>query len=219
MIDMTRLDVLLAVGSGFWTGPRIAGALIVGSAAILFLVSLPFYLRGNIRAVEAQFRAIDVAVGNVPLLRVASLGAGYFNLAILAGFTVLAVELVEQGSVLLPVLGVVGMVVFVIAWVIESAFHTGVTVWAVQRLEESQPVPDLFEPLKKWLNLWVQLLVNPVAFLALIGFAVASMGLEVIPSWAGWVTIIWSAIWMLIPFPLALYPAFLFFGAALLISG
>lgn len=218
VLGVDRMFVL-AVGSGWWSGPRIAGVLIVGSIVVLALVSVPFYVRGDVRAVEAQFRPIDVAVGNVPVLRVASLGAGFFVLFILAGFTVLAVDSVERGSVLLPVLGVVGIVVFATAWVLESAFHVGVTVWAVRRLEESQDVPALFEPLKEWLNVWVQLLVNPVAFLALVGFAVASMNLDIIPAWAGWITIVWSAVWTFLPFPLALYPAFIFFGAVLLISG
>lgn len=210
---------VLALGSGFWSGPRIAGALIVGSMFLLVLVSVPFYVRGDVRAVEAQFRPIDVAVGNVPVLKTASLGAGFFVLFILAGFTVFAVELFQQGALLLPVLGVVGMIVFTTAWVVESGFHTAVTVWAVRRLEEDQAVPDLFEPLKEWLNVWVQLLVNPVAFLSLVGFAVAAMNLNVIPTWAGWVTIVWSVIWTFIPFPLALYPTFIFFGAVLLITG
>ena len=53
----------------FWTQPRIAGTLIVGATLILLAVSLPFYIRGDVRAVEAQFRSIEVAVGNVPVLR------------------------------------------------------------------------------------------------------------------------------------------------------
>lgn len=215
---MIHSEVLLAVGSGFWTGPRIAGLLIIGSMVVLALISLPFYVRGDARAVKAQFRGLEVAVGNVRVLRVASLGGGFFTVFLLAGFTVLGVDLVERGSVLLPVLGTVGMVVFTTAWVMESAFHTGVTVWAVRRLEDDQTVPDLFEPLKEWLNVWVELLVNPVAFLALIGFAVASMNLDIIPTWAGWVTIAWSAVWTFLPFPLALYPAFVFFATVLLFS-
>jgi hypothetical protein len=211
--------VLLAVGSGFWTGPRIAGALMIGAVIVLLVVSLPFYVRGDPRAVEAQFRPIDAAVGNTPVLRVASVGTGFFTLSLLAGFTVLAVDLVERGAMLLPVLGVVGLGVFTAAWVMESAFHAGLTVWAVRRLETGEPVPEIFAALKEWLNVWVQLLVNPVAFLALIGFAVAAMNLEVIPTWAGWATIVWSAVWTFLPFPLALYPAFVFFGAVLLVSG
>lgn len=39
-----------------WTQPRIAGALIIGSTVVLLAISLPFYLRGDIRAVEVRFR-------------------------------------------------------------------------------------------------------------------------------------------------------------------
>jgi hypothetical protein len=54
---------------GFWSQPRIAGAVIIGATVLLLAISLPFYLRGDIRAVEAQFRPIEVAVGNIPVLR------------------------------------------------------------------------------------------------------------------------------------------------------
>ena len=47
----------------------------------------------------------------------------------------------------------------------------------------------------------------------------ATMNLDIIPTWAGWVTIVWCAVWTFIPYPLALYPAFIFFGTVLLIAG
>ena len=60
----------------FWTQPRIAGVVIIGGTVLLLALSVPFYRRGDIRAVEAQFRPIEVAVGNIPVLRVASAGIG-----------------------------------------------------------------------------------------------------------------------------------------------
>lgn len=53
----------------FWTQPRIAGGVIIGGTVLLLAISLPFYLRGDIRAVE-------IAVGNTTVLRVASGGIG-----------------------------------------------------------------------------------------------------------------------------------------------
>ena len=203
----------------FWSQPRIAGALIVGSTVLLLAISLPFYLRGDIRAVEAQFRPIEVAVGNIPVLRVASAGLGPWVSLLLAGFVVLAVDLIQKGSVILPVLAIVGLTVFTVAWILESAFHTGVTVWAVGQLEAGQPVPELFNQLKGWLNVYVQWMVNPLALLAFIGLALASLRTGVLPGWAAWTITIWSAVWFFIPFPLALFPVPVFFGVLLLVNG
>lgn len=49
-------------------------------------------------------------------------------------------------------------------------FGIGVTVWAVGQVEAGEPVPELFHQLKQWLNVYVQCLVNPLAFLSFIGW-------------------------------------------------
>lgn len=203
----------------FWTQPRIAGALIVGSTVLLLAVSIPFYLRGDIRAVEAQFRPIEVAVGNIPVLRVSSAGIGPWVSILLAGLVILGVVLIRKGEVVLPVLALVGLTVFTVVWILESAFHTGVTVWAVGQLEAGEVVPDLFHQLKTWLNVYVQWMVNPIAFLSFVAIAIASLRTGVLPGWAAWGVIVWSAIWVFIPFPLALFPVPVFLGAVLLING
>ena len=207
------------VAEVFWTQPRIAGAMIIGSTALLLAISIPFYLRGDVRAVEAQFRPIEVAVGNIPVLRVASAGVGPWVSFLLAGFVVLGIHVIGKGSLVIPVLAMVGLTVFTVAWIFESAFHTGVTVWAVGQVEAGEPVPELFHQLKSWLNVYVQWMVNPLALLSFIGLAVASLQTGVLPSWAAWGVIVWSAVWLFIPFPLALFPVPVFMGAVLLFRG
>lgn len=101
----------MASAEVFWTQPRVAGAVIIGSTVLLPGISLPFYLRGDIRKVEAQFRPIDVAVGNIPVLRVASAGLGPWVSSLLAGFVVLAIDLIRRGSVALPALAIVDLTV------------------------------------------------------------------------------------------------------------
>lgn len=209
----------MPTAESIWSQPRIAGAVIIGATVLLLAISLPFYLRGDIRAVEAQFRPVEVAVGNMSVLRVASAGLGPWVCFLLAGFVVLAVDLIRRGSVVLPSLAIVGLTVFTVAWIFEGAFHTGVTVWAVGQLEEGQPLPELFHELKTWLNVYVQWTVNPLAFLSFIAIAAASLRTDVLPAWSAWGVIVWSAIWFFIPFPLALFPVPVFLGAVLLING
>lgn len=203
----------------FWTQPRIAGAVITGGTVLLIAVSVPFYLRGDIRAVEAQFRPIEIAVGNTTVLRVASAGIGPWVSILLAGLVILGVDLIRRGEVVLPVLAIVGLTVFTVVWILESAFHTGVTVWAVGQLEAGEAVPDMFHQLKNWLNVYVQWMVNPLAFLSYVAIAIASLRTGVLPGWAAWGVIVWGAIWFFIPFPLALFPVPVFVGAMLLING
>jgi len=208
----------LAVGT-FWTLPRTAGVIIVGSAVLLAVVGIIFSFRGDVRATEAMFRDIDVAIGNTTTLRVMALSWGAWSLAVLAGFVVLAVEYWNRDVRVIPTLAVVGLIVFTVAWVIEAAFHSSVTVWAVGQLEQGAEVPALFAELKRWLNLWLQVFVNPLALLSFIGLAFVGMRTEVVPSWAGWGIIIWSGLFLFFPLPLAIAPVALFFGVVLLING
>lgn len=203
----------------FWSQPRVAGALIVGALLVLLAVTVPVYLRGDVRAVEAQFRPIEVAVGETAVLRIASVTSGPWVVTLLAAFVVLGVDLVKRGSVLTPVLAMVGLIVFTVAWILEAAFQTGVTVWAVGELEAGREVPALFDQLKSWLNVYVQWIVNPIAFLSYIGFALASLRVGILPGWAAWGVVVWCAIWFFIPFPLALFPVPVFLGVMLLIYG
>ncbi len=203
----------------FWTLPRLAGVIIVGSAVLLAIVSLITSLRGDVRAVEAMFRDIDIAVGNTSTLRVMALSWGVWTIAVLAGFVVLAVEYWNRDVRLIPTLAVVGLTVFAVAWVIEASFHSSVTVWAVTQLEQGGEVPALFPELKKWLNLWLEVLVNPLALLSFLGLAVVGMQTDVIPYWAGWIIAIWSGLFVFFPLPLAIAPIALFFGAVLLATG
>lgn len=81
---------------------------------LLLAISVPVYLRGDIRAVEAQFRSIEVAVGNIPVLRVASAGIGPWVSILLAGVVILGVDLIRRGEVVWPVLAIVGLTVFTV---------------------------------------------------------------------------------------------------------
>lgn len=211
---------LVQATEGFWTGARLAGALIVGGFVMLLALSLPYHLlRGDLRATEAMFRDIDFAVGNVRSLQVSSVGQGAWTILVLAGFILLGLDLIEQGSTVLPVLAMVAFAIFTTAMIFESSFHLGVTAWAARQVEMQQPVPELFHQLKTWLNVYVQLMVNPLAFLSFIAFAIASLATGLLPAWSAWIIIIWSGVWLFIPFPLALYPVPIFMGTILLVYG
>lgn len=211
---------MAADGSLFWSLPRIGGAVIVGTALILVLVGVALVVvGGDLRAAEAMFRDIEAAVGHTPTLRMMSVSLGVWSIAVLAGFTVLAVELWSREVRVVPALALTGLLLFAIAGIIEGAFHSSVTVWAVGQLEQGGDVPALFDQLKLWFNVWVQILVNPLALLSMLGLAVVCAQQEIVPSWAGWAIAVWCGAFVFFPLPLAIAPAALFFGAVLLLTG
>lgn len=196
-----------------------AGLVIVAGAAAGLITILFVAILGDVRAAEAQFRDITAAVGHVGSLRVISFAWAGSILVVLLGFVLLAVNLWEQGSRRLPVLAVVAFAIFAIAWVIEAAFHAGVTAWAVGQVEQGEVVPELFHQLKRWLNVFLQVIVNPLGLLALIAFASASLQTGVLPSWAAWSLIIYCGLVVFFPLPLLIAPAVAFYGVTLLIHG
>ena len=206
----------VAIADTYWTLPRTAGVIIVGSAALLAVVSIIFSIRGDVRATEAMFRDIDVAIGNTTTLRVMSLSWGAWSIAVLAGFVVLAVEFWNRGSMLIPTLAVVGLTVFTVAWVIEAAFHSSVTIWAVGQLEQGAEFPVLFHELKRWLNLWLQVACEPPrsALVYRNGCCWDAHRRGSVMGWMG--IIIWSGLFVFFPLPLAIAPVALFFGVVLL---
>lgn len=203
----------------FWTLPRIAGVIIVGSALLLAVVDVVVAVNANFRAAEAMFRDIDVAVGNTTTLRVMSLSWGVWTVAMLAGFVVVAVHYWDQGFRVTPTLALVGLIIFATAWVIESAFHASVTVWAVEELEKGWQVPTFFPEIKRWLNFWLQAIVNPLALLALLGLAYVGKQTAILPGWAAWTVMILSGVSLVFPLPLTIAPIALFFGTVLLVTG
>lgn len=195
---------------------KVAGGVLVLATAIPALISIGVLIFGDIRAVEAIFRDLDAAKGNRISLQLNAAAWAVWALASLAGFVILAVALADAGSRLLPVLAVVGFSLFAGLVAVEAAFHVGVTSWAVGLLEEGEAVPALFYELKRWLNLWLQIFINPLAVLAYVGFGVAILQTGLLPSWVGWVLVAWI-VTIVFPLPLLIAPAPVFLGLALLV--
>lgn len=205
--------------TALWSGSRLAGGLMVAGLTIGVAVIVAVTLLGDIRATEAQFRSLEAAVGHTGSLRAMSFGWAVPMLFVLGGTVILAVELIKRGSTYLPAISVVAFALFTFAWVLEAAFHAGVTVWAVGELEAGRSIPELFEQLRRWLNVFLQIVVNPLGLLALIGLAVASARTGLLPGWAGWTLVVYCGLVLAFPLPLLIAPAIAFFGLALLVAG
>ena len=175
--------------------------------------------RANLRAVEAMFSDLDHAVGHVTSFRIMAAGWAVFMLLTLAGFLVFALELWDEGERRLVVLAAAAIMIHATFVTLEVSYHMSVMAWAIQRLEEGAPVPEMVLQIRHWLNFWLQVFSNPLLLLAYIGFGAAVVRTELLWSWVGWVMIVWSSIWLFFPLPLLIYPVPVLLAITLLLHG
>jgi hypothetical protein len=195
--------------------PRLAGVVLVLATVLPALVTIGVAILGDIRAVEAMFRDLEPAMGHRRSLQLGALTWAAWALGSLAGFVILAFAFADAGSRVLAALAVVGFAIFATAVAVEAAFHLGITSWAVGLLEEGQEVPELYAQLKGWLNLSLQIIVNPLAVLAYAAIGIAILQTGVLPAWVGWLLIAWI-VTIIFPLPLLIAPAPVVLGIALL---
>jgi hypothetical protein len=194
---------------------RWAGIVLVLATVLPALITIGVALFGDIRAVEAMFRDLEPSVGHRMSLQLGAFTWAAWALGSLAGFVVLAFALADAGSRVLPTLAVVGFAVFATAVAFEAAFHVAVTSWAVGLLEDGHEVPDLYGQLKGWLNVSLQIIVNPLAVLAYVAIGIAILQTGLLPAWVGWLYIAW-VVTIVFPLPLLITPAPVLLGIALL---
>lgn len=173
---------------------RAAGGLLV-LAFLLFAFggTLPIVgKQGNSRIftlpAEEQLRAV---AGMVVAWRWANLLMGAAIVVLLAGLTLLASILESEGERFLSRLGLVGMVLAAVLWLIFSAFRAAVATTAAQELVATDSMPPYYEPLVRWC--FALFFIYAVAgFLALAAFGGAVLRVGLLPAWVGWGAIAFS---------------------------
>ena len=180
----------------FLTTSAAAGAFLVASTAAYLVGFAILLLRGQLAGIASTFNGVvgvgDAAVAQKtiePYLRVGML-------FVVVGFALLSAHLVELGE---PAFGIVALSLLVIgsiSMVIEGSFHASVTVWAAQQWSESQRVPVLYEPLRRWLNRSLQTagLIFVMASTGFFGWGLLSA--DIGPTWIAWAAVGWSGLWL-----------------------
>ena len=197
------------LASDFWTGNRIAGLVMLMGALIPLIPAVGVVIFGNARAAEAMFRDLEFAVGHVTSFRIMAAGWAVFILLVLAGFILFGMELWDQGERRLAVLAASAVLIHATFVTLEVSYHMSVMAWAIQRLEEGSPVPEMV----------LQIFSNPLLLLAYIGFGAAIVRSGAHWSWVGWLMMGWGAVFMFFPLPLLIYPIPLLFAITLLLHG
>jgi hypothetical protein len=67
---------------------------------------------------------------------------------------------------------------------IEGTFQASVTVWAGNARTGADP--ELFEPLRLWMNMWVQRFYVPMGLVAAAAYGWAILETRLLPQWVGW---------------------------------
>lgn len=173
---------------------RIAGGLLV-VAFLSFAIgaTLPVVSRqGNHQIFTLPIREhLQAVAGMTGIWRWANILMGAAIIALLAGLAILTSILESAGERLLSRLGLVGMVLAAVLWLIFSAFRATVTVAAAQELAATGVVPPYYEPLARWgFALFFVYAVSGFAALAAFGGSALHVGL--LPAWIDWGTIAFS---------------------------
>jgi hypothetical protein len=82
--------------------------------------------------------------------------------------------------------------------IFQGTFHSSVTVWAAKELSQTGSVPELFEPLWRWMYSTVQEVYVNVGLLAFAAFGWAILRSGLLPAWLGWALIGWAIIWLIL---------------------
>lgn len=175
---------------------RVAGLLLI-LAFIAFAVGATLPLvgeRGNSRIFTLPAREHLLAVaGMAGIWRWANILMGAAFVVLLAGLAILTSLLEGAGERILSRLGLLGMALAAVLWLVFSAFRATVTVAAAQELAATGVVPPYYEPLARWaFALFV--IYAAAGFCALAAYGGSILRVGMVPAWAGWGTVIFSLV-------------------------
>ncbi len=203
----------------FLLSPRFIGGLTLLGVGLAIVGAVVVAVWGDLEGVTAAFRGVDEigdrasALATVTLFAIPSLilfvvGSGLFTFALRdAGDRII--------SVIAFILWFAGLMLFLIS----LTFHASVTVWAGAEFARTGAVPDLYEQLRLWMNLWLQRASIPLGLLAVMGYGWAILQTGLLPRWAGWGAIGWGIVNLLIFLPGGTGAiALVYFAAPLLIG-
>jgi hypothetical protein len=148
--------------------------------------------KGNIRIFTLPVREQLLAVADNPVVwRWAHIFLGAAAILLLVGLTMLTTILEGAGERVLSRLGLVGVLLAIVLWVVFSAHRAVITVRAAQETIGTGTVPPYYEPLAQW-GFALFYVYAVVGFLALAAYGGSLLQVGLLPAWAGWGTIIYS---------------------------
>ena len=168
--------------------PQAAGVAIVAGILIPLVGTGLVAARGNLVGLEAAFRGVAGIGGKAESLAVVTLWGIAGSILQIAGFGILAQLLQAEPEKTLWLASITLVALGLTLGLVEGTFQASVTVWAAAEHEIAGEVDGIYEPLRIWLNLWLQRVWVPLVLLGVIGFASASAATGLVPGWVGGTT-------------------------------
>jgi len=214
-------------GSNLLSEHRLAGIVLI-LAFVSFAIGAGLQTvgdKGNMSIYNLPEREYLSAVANNALIwRWANIFMGAAAVVLLSGLTILTTILEGAGERVFSRMGLVGVLLAAILWVVFSAFRATITVSAAQETAATGTVPPYYEPLGQWGSALFYVYAV-VGFLALAAYAGSLLQVGLLPGWAGWATVIFSVGMLILllvlgdTLPLFHYLPPLLLGILLLVSG
>ena len=209
------------MSKSFWTTGRISGALLLLSTAVIAGEFGLVLARGEIEGIPAAWEGVEEIGAAASVFRTVEAFRSPEILLLFLGFGMLTVHLSESGDRTLSFLAFNLFIVYLVLAGIEDTFHREVTAWAGEEWARTGAVPQLYEPLREWVNGAVQLRYVTFGNASMAFYGWAFLRTNVLPRWIGWATLFWSLGWLIVT-PVITLPATLIilpsiFGAALLV--
>jgi hypothetical protein len=184
------------VGSKILNEQQVAGVLLI-LAFISFAIGATLPLlgeKGNFSIYTIPVREHLLAVAdNLAVWRWANFFMGAAGVVLVAGLTMLTTILEGIGERILSRLGLVGLLLAIILWVVFSAFRATVTIGAAQETITTGTVPPYYEPLARW-GFALFYVYALSGFLALVAYGCSLLQSGLLPAWVGWGTILFSIV-------------------------
>jgi hypothetical protein len=169
----------------FLLSRRVIGGLIVLGVILPIVEVIVVAVRGDLRGLTAAFRGVGgvgesaSALGTVTLFAIPGL------ILLLVGFSLFTLLLWDAGDRGISVVAFTLWFAALILAIIEGTFQASVTVWA-GKIARTGAVPELFEPLRLWMNMWVQRFYVPMGLVAAAAYGWATLDTRLLPRWVGW---------------------------------
>lgn len=181
--------------------------------------------KGNMGIYTLPMREyLSTVAGNAIVWRWANVFMGAAAVFLVAGLTMLTTLLEGSGERVLSRLGLVGLLLAAVSWLVFSAFRASITISAAQDMAATGTVPSYYEPLAQWSGALFYIYAV-IGFLALAAYGGSLLQTSLLPGWAGWATVIFSLAMLVLLFIMGdTLPAFhylppLLVGILLLILG
>ena len=149
--------------------------------------------KGNMNIFTLPLREyLSAVAGNATIWRWTNIFMAAAAVILVAGLTMFSTILEGAGERVLSRLGLVGWLVAALLWLVFSAFRASVTISAAREMTATGTIPNYYEPLAEW-GSGLFHVYAAVGFLALAAFGGSLLQVTLLPAWAGWATITFSA--------------------------